>query len=101
MVRPLLLSLASLVAALLVACTFSTQRQGGVRVASNVPDAVLYVDEELRGPARVFERRYVHLDPGVHRLVLEHPDHFTEYAEVDVRSNTAMQVRFEMRRRPE
>jgi hypothetical protein len=82
-------------------CSISTNRQGGVRVISSVPDAVLYVDEEIQGPVRAFERQYVYVDPGPHRLMLEHPDHFTEFIDVDVPSNRGVAVRVEMRRRPE
>jgi hypothetical protein len=90
-----------LMALLVSSCTLTAPRQGGVRVASNVPDAVLYVDEEVQGPVRAYEEQYIYLDPGEHRLMLEHPEHFTEFAEVEVQSNTGMHVRFEMRRRPE
>jgi hypothetical protein len=82
-------------------CSLTTNRQGGVRVISSVPDAVLSVDEEVRGPVRAFEQRYLYVDPGRHRLVLEHPGHFTEYIEVDVPSNRGVAVRVEMRPRPE
>jgi len=83
------------------ACTLTTPRQGGVRVISSVPDAVLYVDERLKGPVRTFEKRYVYLEPGTHRLMLEHPDHFSELVEIEIQPNMAMAVRVEMRRRPE
>lgn len=93
--------LSMLIALFSLSCTLTTQRQGGLRVASNVPDAVLYIDEELQGPLRAYEEEYLYLDPGEHRLMVEHPDHFTEFAEVEVRSNMGMQVRFDMRRRPQ
>jgi len=70
-------------------------------VISSVPDAVLTVDEEVRGPARAYEQRYLYVDPGPHRLMLEHPGHFTEYIDVDVPSNRGVAVRVEMRPRPE
>ncbi len=64
------------IVAVVCSCSVSTNRQGGVRVISNIPDAVLYVDEDLRGPVRVFQERYIYVDPGRHRLMLEHPEHF-------------------------
>ena len=74
---------------------------GGVRVETNVPDATLFVDEELHGPVQAYERQYIRLSPGEHRLVLEHPDYFPEYVTVSVAENVAMAVRVEMRRRPD
>ena len=68
---------------------------------TNVPDATLTVDEQVRGPVRAYERHYVRLPPGSHRLMLEHPDYFTEYIDVDVVDNMGMAVRLEMRRRPQ
>lgn len=85
----------------LAACGAATQRPGGVRVETNVPDAILLVDEETRGPVRAYEREYVRLPPGAHRLLLEHPDYFTEYIDINVVENMGMAVRLEMRRRPE
>jgi len=90
--------------ALILGCSVgcaSAARVGGVRVESNVGDATLYVDEELRGPVSVYERHYIRLEPGTHRLTLEHSEYFSEYAEVSVEPNMAMSVSFEMRRRPE
>ena len=83
------------------ACLVSTQRQGGIRVESNVPDAVLIVDEEVRGPVQAYRERYLNVDPGTHRVQLEHPDHFTEFVEVEVPSKMGVAVRVDMRRRPE
>ena len=91
----------ALVGLVLGACAAAGPRPGGVRVDTNVPDAILLVDEETRGPVRAYEREYVRLPPGAHRLMLEHPDYFTEYIDVTVVENMAMAVRLEMRRRPE
>lgn len=79
----------------------SAPRMGGVRVLANVPDAVLYVDEEIQGPVRAYGRHYIRLLPGDHRIMLEHPDYFPEYVDVTVEENMAMAVRVEMRRRPD
>ena len=84
----------------LCGCSFTRPRQGGVRVVTNVPDATLYVDEELRGPARAFQESYLHLSPGTHRLILEHPEYFTEFIEVTVPESMGLAVRVEMRQRP-
>jgi len=88
------------IATLCVACS-AAPRVGGVRVVSNVPEATLYVDEEVQGQASVYEHTYIRLAPGPHRLMLEHPEYFPEYVDVDVPENMAMAVRVEMRRRPE
>ncbi len=98
MVRPLLLGLGACV--LLVACA-AAPRAGGVRVVVNVPDATLYVDEEVQGPARAYQSHYIRLEPGAHRITLEHPDYFPEYVDVTVQENMAMAVSVEMRRRPD
>ena len=90
-----------LLAIVLTGCSITTQRQGGVRVVSNVPDAILYVDEEARGPVRAFGHRYIYLDSGRHRLMLERSGFFPEFAEVEIHSNMGTLVRFEMRRQPE
>ncbi len=88
------------VAIFLAGCAATRPRVGGVRVEINVPEATLIVDEEVRGPVRAYERDYLRLPPGPHRLTFEHPDYFTEYVEVDVVENMGMAVRLEMRRRP-
>lgn len=87
--------------AITTAACLTIQRQGGIRIESNVPDATLYVDEELKGPVRAYQEQYVHVDPGTHRVTIEHPEHFTEFVEVDVPANMAVKVRVELRRRPD
>ena len=89
------------IAALTAACSLGPARQGGVRIISNVPEATLYVDEELRGPAEAYQQRYLYVRPGTHRIMLEHPRYFTEYVEVTVPENMGMAVQVEMRQRPQ
>ena len=84
-----------------LACSSAMPQVGGVRITTNVPEATLYVDEELRGPAGEYEAHYIRLSPGRHRLTLEHPDYFPEYLEVNVPRNMAMAVTMELRRRPD
>lgn len=99
MFRWLSLAFAIFLSFLTICCV--PQGSGGIRVISNVPDAVLYVDEEIKGPAQAFKNRYIYVSVGEHRLMLEHPDHFPEFAKVDVPAKRGIAVRFEMRRRPE
>jgi hypothetical protein len=90
-----------LMSIVMVSCvTAASTRVGGVRIETNVPAATLLVDEEIRGPVQAYERHYVRLSPGPHRLMLEHSDYFTEYIDIDVVENMGMAVRLEMRRRP-
>ena len=101
MLRWHLLTMVALGAVLLCACGGTTPQVGGVRIATNVPEATLYVDEELRGPAGEYADHYIRLAPGQHRLTLEHPGYFPEYLEVNVARDMAMAVTIELRRRPE
>lgn len=82
----------------LVACGSSTSI-GGVRVVTNVSEAILFVDDEERGPASAYEGHYIRLAPGPHRLALEHSEYVSEYIDVNVAEDVGMTVSIEMRRR--
>lgn len=68
-------------------------------MVTNVNEAIIYVDDEERGPASAYEGHYVRLAPGPHRIALEHADYFSEYIDVTVVGDVGMTVSIEMRRR--
>ena len=72
---------------------------GGVRLTSGVPEASLFVDDELLGTVADYEGLSIRLPPGTHRIVLDHPDYHPEEIEVTVSEGMATAVTLEMRRR--
>ena len=77
----------------------SPQSLGGVRLRTNVPEATLFIDDELRGPVREYLDEYLPLDPGPHLIVLEHPGYAPERMDIIVSDGIAMEVSIEMRQR--
>lgn len=84
----------------LLSCS-SPQTLTGVRINSNVPQAVLYIDDELRGPMEYYENIAIPLPPGQHRLRLEHPEYFREHIDVTVVQSIATSITVRMRPRPQ
>ncbi len=89
-----------LITVLAVHCGTAAPR-GGVRVITNVPQATLYVDDELRGPVDAYEDHYLHLAPGQHKLMIEHAEYFTEHIDVTVVEDITIAVTLRMRRQPQ
>lgn len=54
-----------------------------VLVASNVPEAGVFVDGRYYGSVRML-RGGLAFDPGHHRLELRHDDYFSRYVELDL-----------------
>ena len=79
----------------------AAQPMGGVRVMTNVHDATLLVDDELRGPVSAYEDDYLRLTPGRHRIALEHAGYVSEYIDVTVAQDMAVTVSVDMRARSE
>ncbi len=47
-----------------------------LKVHSDVPDAVVTIDDQVLGAAKVVEKRGVALPPGRHRVTVEKPGYF-------------------------
>ncbi len=88
--------IAAALAGLLVVACGAPATLGGVRMTTNVPEATLYVDDELRGPAQDYEGYYLPLEPGRHVLRLEDRDHITTRVEVVVAAGVGMSITLEM-----
>jgi hypothetical protein len=70
------LSLAVLVAALASACAPAKPPTVSLRMAGNVKDALVTVDDQLLGTVAYVEKRGIALRPGKHRLTVEKPGFF-------------------------
>src|SRR5699024_9527490 len=53
------------------------------RVETNVPDAMVWVDDHLVGTAASLVSSGTRLRVGFHRIELRHPSHYSFFAEVD------------------
>lgn len=77
-------ALACVLAALwLVGC--ASQRFGGaaaLKIKSPLPDAGLYIDGAYMGRVSEWADDGRFVRPGVHRIEIRHPDHFTRYYEL-------------------
>ena len=66
-----------------------------IKLASNVPDAQLYVDGRFVGPLRAL-RGGVAVEPGTHRFELRHDDYFSSYLELTLARAERKQVALDM-----
>jgi hypothetical protein len=54
-----------------------------LRVQVNVPDATIWVDDQLVGSAKALEKDGTFLRAGFHRIEVRHPDYYSYFAEVN------------------
>ena len=73
---------------------------GAVRFICNVKDATLTIDEKDYGDIGLYLKNYIYLKPGIHRVVISHPDYFTEYFEIKVIKNMKIKIKVNLRRKP-
>jgi hypothetical protein len=66
-----------------------------VKLASNVPDAQLYVDGRFVGPVGAL-RGGVAVEPGTHRFELRHDEYFSSYLELTLVRAERKKVALEM-----
>lgn len=92
----------AIVLALLASACGGTQKTNGVdrddaivKLASNVPDAQLYVDGRFIGPLGAL-RGGVAVEPGTHRFELRHDEYFSSYLELTLVRAERKQVALEM-----
>lgn len=62
--------------AICLAGCVTTPRTTSLKVHSDVPDAVVTIDDQVLGPAKAVEKRGVALPPGRHRVTIEKPGYF-------------------------
>ncbi len=54
----------------------SAPRTVSLRIAANVEDALVTVDDQVVGTVKTVEKRGVALPPGTHRITVEQPGYF-------------------------
>ncbi len=92
------LALATAVATWLHCSSTSPAVVGGVRVLSNVDEAILFVDDLEHGPVDAYADHYLRLVPGRHSLRLEHPGYRPEHLDIVVARDIALSVTLDLQR---
>lgn len=69
---------------------------GSVRLVTNVPDAVLYIDDVMYGPGESYERRAIPLPAGTHNFRFEHPEFRRETVRILVTEDVSVTVAVEL-----
>lgn len=67
-----------------------------VRVVCNVPDAGLVVDDRLVGRVAALPPGGAVVRAGFRRIEVRHPDHYSHYAELDLREGETAVVAAEL-----
>ena len=67
-----------------------------LRVVCNVPDATLWMDDQLLGRAAEWGQGRA-VSAGFHRIELRHPGHYTFFAEMTLQKSEAGTVKAELR----
>jgi len=98
MKRTMKRSLLFAVAALLAACATLGAPKDTVpfRVEVTVPDATVWVDDQLVGPATVLARDGTFLRAGFHRVEVRHPDYYSYFTEVTPKQGEPVVIHAEL-----
>lgn len=90
-----------LVVALTMSCAAagSERATGSVRLTTNVPEALLYVDDELYGTGESFAERTLDCPTGTREFRFEHPDYRREIVRILVTEDVTVSVDVNLRPR--
>lgn len=78
----------------------SFSQKSGLRIICNVEDATIIVDEKEYGPVKLYRKRYILLKPGVHRIIITHPQYFTEYFDLKLPKNRRVAIKVNLKEKP-
>jgi len=67
-----------------------------LRVETNVPDAIVWVDDRLVGTAASLISSGTRLRVGFHRVEIRHPSHYSFFTEVDPKRGEDVVIRAEL-----
>jgi len=67
-----------------------------LRVETNVPDAIVWVDDRLVGTAASLVASGTRLRVGFHRIEIRHPSHYSFFTEVDPKRGEDVVVRAQL-----
>ena len=67
-----------------------------LRVETNVPDAIVWVDDRLVGTAASLVSSGTRLRVGFHRIEIRHPSHYSFFTEVDPKRGEDVVVRAQL-----
>ena len=94
--RPRTLGLVALLALLAIGCATAIPYGAvGLRVASNVPDATVWVDDVLVGNVADWARDGKHIRSGFHRIEIRHTGYYSFFQEIELPegANTTINAR--------
>ena len=74
----------------------SWQQAAPLRVAGNVPDATIWVDDHLIGRLADFSKSPKRLPAGFHRLEVSAPGYYSSFHEVVAKSGTEVSIRADL-----
>ncbi|HEY8925631.1 MAG TPA: PEGA domain-containing protein [Polyangia bacterium] len=67
-----------------------------LRVETNVPDAIVWVDDRLVGTAASLTSSGTRLRVGFHRIEVRHPSHYSFFTEVDPKRGEDVVIRAQL-----
>jgi hypothetical protein len=67
-----------------------------LRVETNVPDAIIWVDDRLVGTAASLVSSGTRLRVGFHRIEIRHPSHYSFFTEVDPKRGEDVVIRAQL-----
>jgi len=92
----------NLVAAVMLAPGLGCRTMGAagdsvaLRVETNVPDAIIWVDDRLVGTAASLVSSGTRLRPGFHRVEVRHPSHYSFFTEIDPKKGEDVVIRAQL-----
>jgi len=78
----------------------SVQELGGLQIACEPADALLYVDDRYMGSVASLAKRPLPLPVGPHRLELRSEGHFAHFAEITVAKGVRHRLEVKLRKEP-
>ncbi len=67
-----------------------------MRIAGNVPDATIWIDDRLAGRMSDFSKSGKRLGVGFHRIEVRAPGHYSFFQEVDIKPGTDVSLQADL-----
>jgi hypothetical protein len=83
-------------AVLLSGCATFGRAAGRLGIPSNLPHAVVIIDDVLVGRASEWAPPGKQIRPGFHRIEIRHPSYFSHYAEIELSDGGGSQVKADL-----
>lgn len=90
-------ALGALALAAVAGCATGAGPRGTLQIRSNVPEALVLIDDVLAGRAGQWGAPGQLVRAGFHRVEVRHPGYHSHYAEIDVRDGALVVVEAQLR----